>query len=180
MRPKGRGIFVAKGTAQDSTTVAQSETITDEAAVLLDVTNLRGIDSLEDALALLDSQGIDIHDAADEIGTGFTVLDDKNKLIGVPFLILAFDFHDSDKKREDGQLAKFVSMTIVTKAPILVGEELFRKFIVNDGGTGIYAQLDEWAVKANKRGGLLVRRGLRASNYDHPAYGESTTHYLAV
>lgn len=118
------------------------------------VTDLRSIGSFEEALALTQSVVGDVLNAEEEIGTGFTVLPttQKDRLVGVRFIIMSVDF-------SQGENGMFASMMIVTET----GERL----IVNDGSTGIYAQLDEWAVRlpAGKvLGGLLVR-GLRVSRY---------------
>jgi len=136
------------------------------------VTDLRQIRSFDEAVALVQETLGDeaIKDAAEEIGTGFTVLasDDKARLIGVPFVILSVDFNPGDQ-------GPFASMMIVTQQ----GERL----IINDGSTGIYAQLDEWAVRSEVPGGLLVQ-GLRRSDYtyadENGVNRPATTYYLNV
>lgn len=129
-------------------------------------TELRGITSFEDAKRLAAEKFGSIDDATDVMGTGFTVLNgkDKDRLVKVPFIILSMDFNEGDQ-------GPFVSFTCVTEDD--------RKYVVNDGGTGIYRQLDEWFVRTGKGGGLFVN-GLRKSEYDHPEHGRSTTYYLSI
>lgn len=132
------------------------------------ITELRGINSFEQAMALARETYGTVDDASTEIGSGFTVVNNKEKdrLLGVPFVILSMDFNEGD-------MGPFVSFVAVT--------EDNRKVIVNDGSTGIYAQLDEYYVRTNKGGGLFVRGGLRKSVYPNPnGEGMSTTYYLAV
>src|SRR5215469_10341469 len=61
-----------------------------------------------------------------EYGTGYSVLNNKDRLIDVPFIILDYRFNLGDQ-------GTFVSMNVMTK-----GNE---KLIVNDGSTGIRDQL---------------------------------------
>lgn len=119
---------------------------------------LAEITSFDDALALVnDVFGGNIVEADKELGTGFAVLDDKNRLIGVPFVAVKMDEHTSDLN--GGGL--FVTMHVVTQDG--------RKFIVNDGSTGICAQVQElWKRKPELIGlPLMVRRGLRRSDYTY-------------
>ena len=135
-----------------------------------DVTELRGISSFEDALALVQERmGETVH-AEKELGTGFKVLNgsDKDRLLGVSFIILSMDFNVGDQ-------GPFVSFLCVT--------ENGGKFIVNDGSTGIYKTLDEYSLRGGKPGGLLVNGGLRKSEYDKEIEGKMTkavTYYLNV
>ncbi len=135
-----------------------------------DVTELRGIGSFEDALALVQDKLGDTINAEKELGTGFRVLNgpDKDRLLGVSFIILSMDFNEGDQ-------GAFVSFLCVT--------ENGGKFIVNDGSTGVYKQLDEYRLRGGKPGGLLVNGGLRKSEYDKEIDGRMTkavTYYLNV
>lgn len=117
--------------------------------------DLRAITSFEDAVALLGDTPVI---GADELGNGFTVLgkDDKRRLVGVPFVILSFDFTPGDYG------ADFVSAMIVTKG----GEKL----IVNDGSSGVCAQLRDIAARmppGAKHRGIVCKHGLRASDYTY-------------
>lgn len=132
-----------------------------------DVTELRGISSFDDAKRLASSRFEDLDNASDVMGSGFAVLNgaDKTRLIGVPFIILSMDFNEGDQ-------GPFVSFLVVTKDNA--------KYVVNDGSSGIYAQLDEWYLRTSKAGGIVVEGGLRKSDYVHEVYGPSTTFYLNV
>lgn len=135
---------------------------------------LRDVRSFEDAFAAL--KGIDVENVSD-FGTGFAVLptNEKNRLVGVPFVILEWRFSKGDN-------GHFVSCALVTK-----GNE---KLILNDGSTGIRDQLVKItrARLANGRKepqkGLLVEHGLSESRYTYTdtTTGEqrpAVTYYLA-
>jgi hypothetical protein len=130
---------------------------------------LRAIGSLEDAIALgTEILGTPMVDAADEIGNGFEILrsDQKHLLIDQPFYVLTVDF-------QEGDIGPFCSALIVTEGG--------KKYVLNDGGTGIYQQLEDWCNTQNKRGGMMVNHGLRESKYDLPEEyggGVGTTYYL--
>lgn len=137
---------------------------------IYDVTELRGISSFDDALALVSEKVGEITDAEKELGTGFRVLNgpDKDRLLGVTFLILSMDFNEGDQ-------GAFVSFLCVT--------EENGKYVVNDGSTGIYKQLEEYSMRGGKPKGLLVNGGLRKSEYEKEIDGRMTkavTYYLNV
>jgi hypothetical protein len=119
---------------------------------------LRSVDSFEAALALASQEYGDVLDAADEIGSGFVNLDNKDRLIDTTFLILSFAISEGDFRGDDGFLQHFASVRVVTRA----GE----KFWFTDGGTGIYRQLEDLAVRSGRKGGILVNNGLRKSEYE--------------
>lgn len=137
-----------------------------------DLTELRGVDSFDAAVALAKAKlgAESVVEAANVLGNGFTVLPtaDKGKLIGVKFLMLWVDFNQGDQ-------GPFCSFGIVTEDD--------RKLIVNDGSTGIYAQLDEWYGRSSYAGGLIVN-GLRESRYtytdDNGVEKGAVTFYLNV
>lgn len=135
-----------------------------------DVTELRGISSFEEALALVQEKMGDTVNAEKELGTGFRVLNgpDKDRLLGVTFIILSMDFNNGDQ-------GDFVSFLCVT--------EEGNKYIVNDGSTGIFKTLDEYRLRGGKPGALLVNGGLRKSEYEKEVEGKMTkavTYYLNV
>lgn len=135
--------------------------------------DLRSVASFDDAMGLLDN----FHGAEsyDNYGNGFEILDNKNRLVDNPFVVLEWRFNKSKQFAQE-----FVSMLVVTKS----GEKL----IVNDGSTGIAAQMrmvtDE-RIRTGARSpqtGLLVSRGLRRSDYKFTdgdgAEKDATTYYL--
>lgn len=130
---------------------------------------LSNITSFEDALALVNEHlGGEVVEADKVLGTGFGVADEKSPYIGVPFLIMKADKNPSEK----GERGYFYSLHCVTKDG--------RKVIINDGGSGIAEQLDTLYAKHPEMVGkpMLVRKGLRSSNYTHPVHGPSVTYYL--
>jgi len=137
--------------------------------------DLRAITSMDEAIALVEQTlGSEIVDAADEIGNGFTVLrkDQKHLLIDVPFLIMTIDFQDGDfVDEETGITGSFLTLMLIT--------EDGRKYILNDGGTGIFRQVEDWANTSGKAGGMLVRNGLRESKYEaNDVRPAGVTYYL--
>lgn len=132
------------------------------------------ITSFDDALRLVGEKlGGEVVDASD-LGDGFSVLDKSQKktLIGVPFIVLSVSFHTGDIKKDDGTYGEFASLRIVTKDG--------KKFVLNDGGTGIPEQIKTlWKMRPETMGKpILSHKGLRVSEYDHPQYGKSETFYL--
>ena len=114
--------------------------------------HLREIMSFEDAFkAAVESYG-GVDTASDFLGSGFTVLnkDEKEKLINVPFIILLSRFHMGDQ-------GEFCSLIVVTQEN--------ERFIINDGGTGIYAQAKSLKERTGRDGGWMVTHGLRDSDY---------------
>lgn len=90
-----------------------------------------------------------------ELGDGFRVAteDDKRKLIGIPLLFMEWGFNAGD-------YSDFVSARVVAQ-----GENGISKWVINDGGTGIFAELKGYTEKTGKWGGLFCRNGLRVSEY---------------
>jgi hypothetical protein len=157
-----------------------SKTFTDD--------DLRSLTSFDQALALTEQTHGEIVDAERELGNGFRVLDnkDKAKLVGVPVILMDWTFND-------GNFGKFVSVYLVSKNE----DGSIGRWILNDGSTGIAAVLAEYTNKTDRRGGLLVRGGLRFSEYtycgecrhavnpgedmEHKSeHGLARTYYLAV
>lgn len=143
-----------------------------------DTETLRSIVNLDDAVALLEQHGITIRDAANEIGDGFTVLENKDELLGKQFIVISAQF----AKGDFGGGAEFCILRVVSTAG---------KFIVTDGGTGIATQVRDCIARTGDAAGLLVKRGLRKSEYDTDKDGKPTsdkalvegkgvTYYLAV
>lgn len=152
----------AKNTAKKSTDVVVpgKNVTTDELASLT---------SFDDALKLVAAkvgeQNVGV--ASQEIGDGFKLLENKDQLIGVPFIAVTWDFHQ-------GTHGEFVSVKLVTKDG--------GKFIVNDGSTGIRDQIIAYTAKKKTQGGLFCEKGLRRSNYtykdEQDKEVQATTYYL--
>lgn len=112
---------------------------------------MREISSYDDALALAAAVHGDVLDIAEELGTGFVLLKDKNKLSGKEFVLLQWRFTAGDFSKG------FVSAALVTKA----GE----KYIITDGSTGIFSQLMTFSQEHQRFGGIKVPNGVRVSRY---------------
>jgi hypothetical protein len=117
--------------------------------------DLRAVTDYEAAMrAALETYG-EVSDATKELGNGFALLTkgDKAALVGKPFLILYWTFNES---QEYG--GYFASMACVTPEG--------QKFIVNDGGAGIYEDLLSFSQEhQGRQGALLCPGGLRESSY---------------
>jgi hypothetical protein len=119
-----------------------------------------------DILKQLEKDG-EIMSAA-ELGSGWAIVNNKEKgrLVGVPLLILSFQFNEGDN-------GEFVSAQVLTNT---------ERLIVNDGSTGIYAQLHEIAEAGNVKA-IYCKHGLRESKYEYedPKTGEkkpASTFYI--
>lgn len=93
-----------------------------------------------------------------EVSDGFERYtdEDKPKLIGTAFLIL-------DWRRIPGDMGMFATIRLLT--------EDGKRVRISDGSTGVYQQLVQIEIEREKKGhkaptqGVLVRKGLRASDY---------------
>lgn len=134
--------------------------------VKFDAEALGSIKSYADAIAALNGSGVQLV-TTDDLGHGFVVLDDKDRLVKQPFVILQMQFNDGD-------FGKFVSLYIVTDR----GD----KFILNDGSTGIMQQCVSYWSKGYQQG-IAAPRGLARSDYEYADdKGVTTpakTYYLA-
>lgn len=125
-----------------------------------DVEKLGSLTSWGDVADLLESSNVQTLYADQVAGDGFTLLssDDKAKLIGVPMVLLEWRFNN-------GAQGRFVSVRAVAKTG--VDDTDVKKVIFNDGSTGILQQLTEITEKTSAQGGLIVRKGLRVSQYTY-------------
>lgn len=140
--------------------------------------------------------GVDAFDDETDGVYNTELIEDKEMLNGLPFLITRWRFNESDKYKDDeGNNGIFVSVEIAyqtgPESPIKTG-------VFNDGSTGILAQLQkitkarlekgmEWEAAHSARG---VRRGLRPSVYmrdtgkldknNQPIMEQATTYYLNI
>lgn len=101
----------------------------------------------------------------------YVKLDDKEALIGKPFIIMQWWF-------SEGDIGEYATMKIITRDAVrgVEGDER-RKFTVTDGSTGICAQLREITNRTGKHGGLQCREGLRVSTYTYMG-APAATFYL--
>lgn len=104
--------------------------------------------------------------------------DNKDELVGMPFLIIGVTFRESDKytDRETGEPGVYASCACMLPDNTV--------FALSDGSTGIAKQLNEWinvhGLVVNAQSPLLVAKGLRVSTYDKPELGikGAKTYYL--
>lgn len=112
---------------------------------------LLSITNFQDAMALSASTFGDILDIRDlELGNGFKVTKDKDRLVEVPFIIIQSQFWMGDYN-------EFASLMIVT--------ERDQKIITNDGGSGVCTDLRRMINKTGRNGGFYVPNGYRKSEY---------------
>lgn len=92
--------------------------------------------------------------AAEAIGSDQfgPILTDKNQLVGEPFVAVKWNFYP-------GEFGEFVSMWVLTNDDA--------KYIVNDGSTGICAQLRALTDNNGQDGMLVCPKGLRRSDYKY-------------
>lgn len=126
-----------------------------------EVEDLRQITSFEDAVRLAGEMG-DIADATQEIGDGFTMCEDKDLLLKVPFILMQWGFTPGDYG-DDYCIARVVTQTGA-------------KLIITDGGTGFSDQLKDYEQRTGRTSGLYVARGLRKSEYDKELENGETVH----
>ena len=138
---------------------------------------LASMDTWDEALHVFEVSGIGV-ESIEDYGTGFKLLNDKSRLVGVPLLVIEWRFTASKKYTNDaGEPTEFVSAMVITKH----GD----RYIVNDGSTGIAAQLrmvqDQRTGKGhpNPQAGLLVPEGLKRSEYTNEAGVPGVTYYLS-
>lgn len=129
--------------------VATSMAEAKEKASVVDAIDWRHIISADDAFKALADAGIQITNATD-YGDGFTVIDDKKRLVDNPFIVV-------NARLAHGDFGHFSILHVITKQN--------EKFIVIDGSTGIYAQVLRHGVSVFI--GLLCELGLTVSEYEY-------------
>lgn len=87
----------------------------------------------------------------------------KEELEGVPFIIASVTFREGD-------FGPYATMDIISEHD---------RGVLHDGSTGIYRQL-RTLTQDGQNTRLLVRRGLRRSDYVGPTGKNSTTWYLSA
>lgn len=119
----------------------------------LSVESLRDITDFDAAIRALTDAGVELRHVSDEMGDGFALVDDKEPLVGVPFVVLSSNL-------SDGDYGRMVTLRIITKDG--------RKLIMNDGSTGLCAQAQEYEQRTGGTlAGLVVERGLRGSQFKY-------------
>lgn len=98
--------------------------------------------------------------------SGYPLLEDKDALLGVPFIIMEAKFSESKKYRNgEGIGNRFVILYVVTQAD--------EKWTVTDGSTGIASQVETLIAEREEKGimpsnqAILVKNGLTRSDYEY-------------
>lgn len=140
----------------------------------------RDVETLEDAVKLLLEHGETVEKVEDVLGDGFSVLKDKNSLVGAPTLLMSWSFHKGSYKRDDEEgeenegeeFREFVAIRCVART-----SKGNIKVIVNDGSSGIYKQLKDYTEKYGKSSGLYADKGFRKSEYEYKG-NPAKTYYI--
>lgn len=172
---------MATGTKKESPAYSQPESGEETTTEVVKANNfsaeeLRGIASFADVQKLFAEHDIQVVSAADELGDGFQLVstDEKDQFIGREMMILSWAFGEGDVKKPDGSKSEFVAMRfVVAEQGGGVG-----KYVITDGGTGIYKTLREYTDRTGNTGGLHVKKGLRASRYTNEFTDDGVTHYI--
>ena len=135
---------------------------------------LRGIACFSDAISLAESVYGTVALSSEVLGDGFTLVE-KDKLVGVPFVLIDYTVHTSSTNfDENGEGLKFVTVRCVTQED--------KRVAFNDGSTGVARQLRDLAAR-EIYGGIYVQNGLRASEYEvldaKGRKSSATTYYLS-
>ena len=124
---------------------------------------LRELRTVDDVQAYLESQGVGIIDAIDNLGTGWIRPEGqeaneniKRALVETPCTLLMWILSPGDYFR-NGERTNFATLFVITDK----GE----RYIVTDGSTGLSKELEEFTQRTGITQGLRLRRGLRKSDY---------------
>jgi hypothetical protein len=154
-RTKGIPVAVPSQKDKETKTETTEETST---AVVVKTPNYRNSDlqsirTFEDTIALMREEYGDggVLTVDEVIGNGFGLLQNKDHLVGVPFALLKWQFYPG--KFQD----QFVTVMVVTQDG--------KKYLVNDGSTGLCKQLWEVTATTGRSGGVVARKGLTRSDY---------------
>lgn len=139
---------------------------------MINSADLREINSFEAALALAKNTYGELAIASEELGDGFALTDNKDQFIKVPIVLVHWTFAASDfVNKETGEKGEFAVCRVVTKSG--------GKFVIIDGGFGIYQQLRDFTDSHDGRtGGLVVERGLRKYDGESEEFGSFARYYL--
>lgn len=127
--------------------------------------DLRSLQSFQDVFNRATELGLGVADEP-EIGTGFTMLDDKDKLVKVRFVIVEWRFlQSSEITLSDGSPSEYVAASLVT--------EHNQRYVITDGSAGIFQQLKRITQRRVERAQdgvspyalLPVAGGLRKSEF---------------
>lgn len=133
---------------------------------------LKEIATFDDALRLIQETYGDaaLETAAQALGDGFALTDNKDRFIGVPLVLVHWTISLGDYPNpKTGEVGNFVAARLVTKDG--------GKYIITDGGTGIARQLEDYTAETGKTF-LVAQKGLRVSTYENEYTKEGKTYYV--
>lgn len=131
---------------------------------------LREINSFDDAMRIMAEYGVQVDDAATEVGDSFIKIDDKNKLVDTPCLFMSWDF-------VKGDFGKFVTVRTVAQH----NDGSVGKYVFVDGSVGVCKDLWEYSQShGGKTGGLALRGGLTRSDYEVMLEDKATGELVAT
>jgi hypothetical protein len=134
--------------------------ITGESTALVSAGN-REAESWDDVAAMVEQEPGEVLVLDD-----YLKLDNKKALIDVPFWINRWWFTDGEQiDPETGEPRQFAVLRILVSKQIRTESGDSNKVVVTDGSTGIYQQLRKVTQKTGKTGSMMVRHGLRVSQY---------------
>jgi len=142
-----------------------------EVVVALTDADYRNITTWEDLDKLFSPNDVSFADKI--LGDGFAFIgSDKSTLVGLPLFLLEWRF----VSRPDGD---FVSIRAVQR----MEDGTARKVVFNDGGAGVYRQLESLRSEYDIVSALMVPKGLTRSDYtytdDKGVERPATTYYLS-
>lgn len=137
--------------------------------VAINRADLSAVKSFSDAVELATQAYGDLL-STEELGDGFTLVKDKDKLVGLEFLVLQWQWV------LNGEHGEYVILRCIDRSN--------NKFVFVDGGSGIKTQLLQFEQEHDDQaGGLMAPWGLRRSDYDYTddkgVERPATTFYLA-
>jgi hypothetical protein len=150
-----------------------SQEIAQQSESIFSSDELQSIETWDDYFNLLEQKEEPVYFAEKVLGDGFAILstNQKHQLCDIPLAFIEWRFNG-------GKMGEFVSAKVIAKTGDMPSD--LRKVIINDGSTGIYRQLKEFSAKTGKFGGLIVKAGLKESNYDREVTDEKTGQILMV
>lgn len=124
--------------------------------------DMRAIQSFDDAIKLVTEQLGGTVEKSSELGDGFTLQDDKDFFVGKACVFMMWKFSKGDY----GDMA-------TVRVLVQEGRET-GKYVINDGSTGIRAQLRDLEKRDPNIKMIVAPRGLRRSDFKYTGVDEQT------
>jgi hypothetical protein len=116
---------------------------------------LAEMENFADAIKALQALGGEVINS-DILGDGFSLLKEKEKLVGVPLMFVTWNF-------SQGDFGEMVSARVIAEFP----NNNYVKYVINDGSTGMYQQLRDATDRHPDVRMLFAKRGLRKSDFTY-------------